>query len=245
VKEDKKVICSNGHENQLEAKFCNVCGARLVESSIEPSQVSSSNADITKIQKSIKVRNLAGILLSIFLGALGGIFGILLGLKSLKEIKTSDNKLKGRGAAVASLILGIVSVVLTILIVVAVCASGSKSSSSLSTSSASSSYSITWTDTVYSTDCANSSFIGGTPVRVYGPNGQQVASGGMDSGADSTDTDKSGSTVNVCIYSATIPNIPSGLGSYTISDFGNSYANGLTFSETDISTDNAGSTRGY
>ena len=244
------MFCTNGHENIEGSKFCIECGDPLATEanptganplSSSPSGTNSA-ADSHSQQNSVTNRSIIGILLSLLLGAVGGIFGIILGQKSIKEIDSSDGKLTGRGAAMTSFILGILSIVWTVVIILALVLVSASSNSDGASSSASgnesgggsgdSTYTINWLDTVYGYTCADvySHFQlnGNTPVRVYGSDGSQVASGVLDKGTDNPQLNSKGVTVPACDYSATVSGIPKGLGTYTIADFGDSYADALS-----------------
>jgi hypothetical protein len=261
------MLCTNGHENIEGSKFCIECGA-LIITEIQPDQESplgnpsagTNSGGVSQSQQSaVSNRSIIGILLSLLLGAVGGIFGIILGKKSLKEIDSSGGKLTGRGAAITSFVLGILSIVWTIIIILVLVLTLTPSSSSSSNSSGSgydsgsasthvdSTYTINWLDTVFGYSCAdvysNFQFNGNTPVRVYGSDGTQVASGVIDSGTDNPQANSKGDTVPACDYTAEISGIPKGLGTYTIADFGSSYADALSYKESEIASDNAAEER--
>ena len=192
-----------------------------------------------EMQSKVTRRAVLGLLLSIFLGLIGGIFGIILGRRSLKEIKKSGGSMKGRGVALSSIIVGIVSIVATIIVI---------ASALLVQPPA---YSVSITQTLYGTTCSNAKYIyynfnPSQAVIVYsGPSGQQIASGTYGSGYDSSETAQSGRSVDVCIYTASVSGIPRGLGNYIVDDNGEGLSAGVSYTEDQVAGDNVGIQRGY
>jgi class 3 adenylate cyclase len=98
------------------------------------------------------------------------------------------------------------------------------------------SYKIQYFDEFFGTTCAKvptnySYFHSNLPVRVFGPNGQQVAAGTFEPGIDAMGKARSGTRVHVCDYFAPISGIPKGLTNYVFAQDGNSSANGVSFSQ--------------
>lgn len=258
--------CANGHECPSAAKFCLECGLPFStpEETLKPvgqSEIPSIKtfpplfADQTNSESTTQAKNsnraVIGIVLSILLGGIGGIFSIVLGRRALSEIDNSGGRLSGRGSAMTSLVLGVISVFGTIVLVIALIATGStKGQSATKVVSKPSAYSITFGDSLYGTTCANvasnySTFNSSLPAIIYGPQGQVLATGAMDSGTDMQLPGASGKNVAVCYYSASLSHITSGLGTYVVNDNGGSFSNGITCSESRVESDNCGISRGY
>ena len=272
------MLCENGHINPEGLKFCRACGVPLgtmltpetptvkdtqvgspPESADEGDEVATSSSPPVanrteqpafdfKEQSSVTNLTIWGIVLSLLLGAIGGIVGIILGRKALERIDRSNGSIRGRGGALTSVIIGTAAIVWSIGIGAALLATSHPSSTPVTRSTTKPAYTLDWTDEVYGAACNQVETQLGLnyslPVRVFGPNGQQVTLGIMGSGRDDSATNSHGERVNTCTYSATIRGIPRGLGTYIVSDFGATESQGLTFSEKEIANDSAGGRRG-
>lgn len=270
-----ETTCSNGHSNLGAIRYCRLCGVSIA--SFTPTDelpvgdvVSQgtkfdgrTNQDRTGIsedgtqstiavsQTSVTNRSTIGIILSLLFGAIGGIFGVVLGRHSLRDIDMSEGRLQGRGSALTSVVFGWLAIAGTLVLVVALVATNSKGNApNTSSNTTASDYTIQFTDEIFGTSCADMNtnvpaFNSSSPVRVFGPNGQQIASGVYDSGYGTTDQGKSGTTVKVCIFTATIRGIPKSFSNYVFTDSGDSAANGVAITRSNVAADVAGMTRGY
>jgi hypothetical protein len=272
------VICENEHVNPEGLKFCRSCGVPLdemltpetptdedtqvgsppeianesdeVATSSSPPVANRSEQPAFEYKEQSSVTNLTiwGIVLSLLLGAIGGIVGIILGRKALEKIDRSNGGIRGRGGALTTIIIGTAAIVWSIGIGAALLATSHPSSTPATQSTTKPTYTVDWTDEVFGATCSQVSSQYGLdyslPVRVFGPSGQQVALGIMGSGSNGSATNSQGERVNTCTYGATIRSVPKGLGTYIISDFGTAEVKGLTFSEKNIANDSAGEERG-
>ena len=272
------MLCENGHVNPEGLKFCRTCGVPLgakltpetptdedaqvgshpestnesdeVRTSLSPPVASRTEQPSFDFKEQSSVTNLTiwGIVLSLLLGAIGGVVGIFLGRKALEKIDRSNGSIRGRGGALTTVIIGTAAIVWSIGIGAALLATSHPSSPPVTRSSARSTYTVDWNDEVYGAACSQVDTQFGLnyslPVRVFGPSGQQVALGIMGSGSDGSATNSHGERVSTCTYAATIRGVPKGLRTYIVSDFGQAESQSLTFSEKTIASDSAGGVRG-
>jgi|GEM_PF-5699184 len=231
--------CANNHKIAAKSKFCSECG--IPTSSDDSLSVSWADA-----QNRVINQTYFGLLASVFLGAIGGVAALVMGRRAQTSVRNSEGRLAGYRAAVATQILGALSIVSSILILIAVASSGSTSLAHTSSGSVS----LSITDDLYGTTCSNvlnnyPDFNSALPVRIYSGSGTLLATSSYDSGTDFQLPAKSGRNVNVCEYSANLSKVDSSQQSYVIADNGDNYANGISCSRSDVRNDACGMSRGY
>jgi hypothetical protein len=83
------------------------------ESEHNEGEVSEQDRIFLDLQKTVaRIANRAVVFSVLWLGGIGSIFAIYFGLKCLKQIKTADVELKGKGKALFGITFGIVGVLL-------------------------------------------------------------------------------------------------------------------------------------
>lgn len=108
--------CEGDSNTILSVKIDDISQVKIHKNSVESNSRSHAKEyDSPKIEPF----GLAGLICSVipFIIPLGGILGIIFGSISLKRIKREPNKYKGKGFAIAGLILGIIQIVAIIVLI--------------------------------------------------------------------------------------------------------------------------------
>jgi hypothetical protein len=151
----------------------------------------------------------------LWLFGIGSIFALIFGFVARKQIRARNQK--GRGLAIAGIVLGWIGVGLLILAII-----GAVTSTSTQT--------LRLTVTAYSEPCANSLFNNGATATVAGDNGSQLAAAGLSRGTNGSASLSSGASVPTCTYNASMV-VPDNQNSYTFRVGGNSP---ITFSRSEM-----------
>jgi hypothetical protein len=100
------------------SKFCQKCGTPVDQAAAPPP---TASAQPVSFQPAAVVKTSGMAIASLVLGILGiSLFAIIFGIVALNQIKKSNGFITGKGMAIAGIILGTISIIVTIIIIVVV-----------------------------------------------------------------------------------------------------------------------------
>ena len=110
------MLCSNGHNNADEAKFCSSCGSNTFQPGTQ------SGIVVTRLPVASAVTTNGLSIASMVLGIcwvywIGSILALVFGYVARRQIKSSGQK--GDGMAIAGIVLGWVGVAVLIVVIIA------------------------------------------------------------------------------------------------------------------------------
>ena len=120
IKKAVSVLCSNGHNNENDAKFCVVCGANTFQSGPQGPMYVSHTPIATATTNGLAIASM--VLGIVWVYWVGSILALVFGYVARKKIKETGQR--GVGMAIAGIVLGWVGVAsLIVVIIVAIGAS--------------------------------------------------------------------------------------------------------------------------